>query len=740
MSRSAALARPVAAPAAGHEAARAPATVKANETTAMHVGPNLRVQRQCACGGPAPAADACESCRRKNLLGLQAFAVGPADDAWEREAERIADEVMAGQRRSAATPVQPLAQRSSIEVCATGPGKQGTIGAGPLAKWDWVRYRDHIKLGNRVFKSPLKRKGQVVTGPDGQPVMARLVVGAWPWLTNNPGDLTVDKAQFGKPRNAQNRAYDFGAMRGLSVSTGRVPLAVFNTMDAGLQALEQLLSEPDYQDKTIRQAVDHHLGGANNKKRMAGVDNTDTAVARILGKLKQLGVKATAETRLSSLKQAGQLDETAQAVGFAEGVENVGLTYRCNGRDKTDDPKIPATVRSMYLKAIPDATPPEVSQLLCCELPPAQRSVDPAAAAPGVEALGLPSAHGGQSLEPPVRQEMEARFGFNFGQVRVHADSQAAQSAAGLGAHAYTLGSHIVFGAGRYAPTQPQGRRLLAHELAHVMQQHGGQAPHVQRDLAIEPVAVDPAQRKLSEADIQAAIAFNAGKLKGKQDLALVRNVLGVSKSPAVSDRQLALAVARFQAAHGVAQDGQLGSVTMLLVVEEFQAENLAAEAEGLKKGFAKGRFMDIDAGFCGCEPVLEREIKEADHAIGEYQACGADASVADGPAVETCVQDRAKAAGRKLVTLGTTAPGGAINLTGQRKGACGPLMERIDLAHEQIHSVHEGELKQAHGKGAAFTKAREDKADWVKNEVQSRNTDKSLARWALSVLERTCP
>jgi hypothetical protein len=707
---------------------------------AMKFGPTLRVQRQCACAGPAPVADTCESCRRKKLLGLQTFAVGPADDAWEREADRIADEVMAGQRRSAITPVPPLAQRASVEGCAIGRGEQGTIAAGPLAKWDWVRYRDHIKLGNRVFKSPQKLNGQVVTGPDGQPVMARLVVGAWPWLTNNPGDITVDKGQIGKPRNAQNRAYDFGAMPRKSVSTGRVTLAVFDTLEQGLQGLQMLLREPDYKDKTIRQAVDHHLGGADNKKRMAGVDDTHTAVDRIVAKLKRLGVQATADTRLSTLQEAGHLDETAQAVGFAEGVENVGLTYRCDGRDKTEDPKIPATVRSMYLKGIPDATPPDVSQLLCCELPPAQRRADPAAAQAAESAQWPGLKRSGHTLEPALRQEMESRFGFDFSRVRVHADSSAAQSAASLGAYAYTLGCDIVFGAGRYAPTQPQGRHLLAHELAHVMQQHGGGATAAQRDLALAPVAVDPTERPLSEADIKAAMAFNAYKLKGKQHLALVRDVLGVAKEPAVSDRALALAVAHFQAAHGVAQDGQLGPVTMLLVIEEFQAEDLAAEAEGLKKGFAKGRFMDIDASFCGCEPVLEREIKVADLQSGEYTACGADAGVADGPAVETCVQERAKAAGRTLVMLGTTAPGGAINLTGQRKGACAPLMERIDLAHEQIHSVHESELKQQHGAGsAAFTKAREDKADWVANEVQSRNTDKSLARWALSVLERTC-
>jgi hypothetical protein len=64
----------------------------------------------------------------------------------------------------------------------------------------------------------------------------------------------------------------------------------------------------------------------------------------------------------------------------------------------------------------------------------------------------------------------------DFGAVRVHADSRAAASARAVGARAYTVGSHIVFGAGRYAPRTGEGRSLLAHELTHVLQQTGGGA------------------------------------------------------------------------------------------------------------------------------------------------------------------------------------------------------------------------------------------------------------------------
>ncbi len=77
----------------------------------------------------------------------------------------------------------------------------------------------------------------------------------------------------------------------------------------------------------------------------------------------------------------------------------------------------------------------------------------------------------GTALQPAVRADLEARLGADFGAVRVHSDAAAAQSAAAVGARAYTVGSQIVFGAGRYEPGSDDGRRLLAHELAHVTQQ-----------------------------------------------------------------------------------------------------------------------------------------------------------------------------------------------------------------------------------------------------------------------------
>jgi hypothetical protein len=69
---------------------------------------------------------------------------------------------------------------------------------------------------------------------------------------------------------------------------------------------------------------------------------------------------------------------------------------------------------------------------------------------------------------------MELGFGTDFNDVRVHTDGRAARSAQSLQAHAYTAGEHIAFDHGQYAPGSASGDRMLAHELAHVVQQRSG--------------------------------------------------------------------------------------------------------------------------------------------------------------------------------------------------------------------------------------------------------------------------
>jgi Domain of unknown function (DUF4157)/HNH/ENDO VII superfamily nuclease with conserved GHE residues len=77
----------------------------------------------------------------------------------------------------------------------------------------------------------------------------------------------------------------------------------------------------------------------------------------------------------------------------------------------------------------------------------------------------------GRPLDPALRQDMGQRFGHDFSRVRIHTDGAAARSAQDVNANAYTVGHNIVFGDGQFEPGTHRGRRLVAHELTHVVQQ-----------------------------------------------------------------------------------------------------------------------------------------------------------------------------------------------------------------------------------------------------------------------------
>jgi len=118
----------------------------------------------------------------------------------------------------------------------------------------------------------------------------------------------------------------------------------------------------------------------------------------------------------------------------------------------------------------------------------------------------------GPALDPAVREYMEPRFSHDFSRVRVHTDSRAAESARAVGAPAYTVGRDIVFGAGRYEPGTDHGRRLLAHELAHVVQQANSAA--FSGVLAPAPVSGGTDEREAAAASEAVHDGFAASPLR----------------------------------------------------------------------------------------------------------------------------------------------------------------------------------------------------------------------------------
>lgn len=115
--------------------------------------------------------------------------------------------------------------------------------------------------------------------------------------------------------------------------------------------------------------------------------------------------------------------------------------------------------------------------------PGIQRRAAPAGAHAGLAPASVAQAlsGAGSPLEPALRQDMEGRFQHDFSRVRVHTGTLAEQSASEVQARAYTAGTHLVFGSRQFDPATQDGKRLLAHELTHVVQQGGASATHIRR-------------------------------------------------------------------------------------------------------------------------------------------------------------------------------------------------------------------------------------------------------------------
>jgi len=158
--------------------------------------------------------------------------------------------------------------------------------------------------------------------------------------------------------------------------------------------------------------------------------------------------------------------------------------------------------------------------------------VEPVSVPPIVEeVLNSP----GEPLDASTRGIMEPRFGHDFSRVRVHTDARAGESAQVINALAYTVGRDVVFEAGRYAPHTSEGRKLLAHELAHVVQQSGLQT-RPQANLALSSPD-DAGEQEAS--DFADRFERDTESVEKAEPKALKDNLLSqVSSAPTIVMRQ----------------------------------------------------------------------------------------------------------------------------------------------------------------------------------------------------------
>ena len=193
---------------------------------------------------------------------------------------------------------------------------------------------------------------------------------------------------------------------------------------------------------------------------------------------------------------------------------------------------------------------------------------------------------GGQPLPESVRGFFEPRFGQDFSDVRIHTGGSAAESAGALNAAAFTLGRNVVFGANRYAPETGQGRRLLAHELTHVVQQRSAAVQRmVQRDLATPPPSTpQPAQPDLTDAQIREAIRFNR-QFYDDANTRLIQNILGGPVTGTWTADNIR-AIAATQEQFGLKKDGKVGPDTFKFITNEQTLEGAGTDTPNCLTAF----------------------------------------------------------------------------------------------------------------------------------------------------------
>lgn len=140
-----------------------------------------------------------------------------------------------------------------------------------------------------------------------------------------------------------------------------------------------------------------------------------------------------------------------------------------------------------------------------------------------VESQVLALQGSGEQLSPQVREFFEPRFGQDFSRVRVHTGGAASESATSVNALAYTLRNHIVFAAGQYSPHTTAGRRLIAHELTHTVQQSAGHTGTIQRACgsSVPTHACTPGSRTFVSGLGSFTFDTNCDTFKGGQTAAL---------------------------------------------------------------------------------------------------------------------------------------------------------------------------------------------------------------------------
>ena len=434
------------------------------------------LQRQCACGNHTVAGGECATCA-KQKGGLQRkLAIGASNDPLEREADRVADTIVHSGRAiqpvtASATklPVQrqPDDTQKPREQPTTFPveeqpkqGKEkedeeqeklktGALkAAGELAKLLWDGFSTS-QIGTQILAQNER---------DWKPAIKFFEDFAATWA----GKIVLGAAAGGAATGAFLGARSAREENVLPDPSSDSPAKLLVPKDEKFVALElnwDFISPPTgVTIKTPWLDLPKIGGGPTNSASTTlppapKLVKPMQKIPRICTPADPRGDHGEADARSAQIyswllwKQQQEADKMKELLRkYTQPIQAPGKIWR---------PGQPYSFRQSQLSAI---------KPLFKRTDGAPEVTDPQAIEAGLQSAAHP-------LDPTIRAEMEMRFGHDFSRVRVHADQAADRSARSVNALAYTVGSDVVFGSGRYAPATSAGRRLLAHELTHVVQQ-----------------------------------------------------------------------------------------------------------------------------------------------------------------------------------------------------------------------------------------------------------------------------
>ncbi len=469
------------------------------------------LQRKCACGNQAVSGGTCESCAKKNSLQRQ-MRVGSSNDPLEHEADRIADHVMTNQT----TP--PISSFNFNQIQREEKAEP------PKEKTDEEKYKEGAKkLGEAFLETPVGKqlierlkqdalvKGATQIGKD--------FIATWPGKiitgATAAGAITALAATHKElPMQIPEIPLDF-VTPGLSVQltyNGPVdkPTDAMLTFKFTEQAptskstSTQLTAAEKYRAETARIAADQAKFRAGMIVPGSPEDLQQKAEQEAIKNVTQkysggFDLEATLKKYpwLATPQPTGlQLNKPTfgyQAPSIFGDQFKLTLPEEKNKKEekkKTDDKNIQ---KKLSVGASNDPLEHEADRVAD------QVLANPSGAAPISSSISSVQRHStntteqaqdapasvdqtlsgsGAPLDKTVRTDMESRFGTDFSQVRIHQGNNAEKSARDVNANAYTLGNNIVFGAGQYNPQSQTGKRLLAHELTHVIQQNNVVRPY----------------------------------------------------------------------------------------------------------------------------------------------------------------------------------------------------------------------------------------------------------------------